>query len=197
MAEVECGRCLETEWGQPRDLWPAMSDIFLSYAREDIEWARFLAHALEKQGWSVWWDREIPPGESFDRVIEREVSASKCIVVIWSTQSIISDWVKSEADEGKQRGKLVPVLVDNSRPPMGFRYIQAANLANWHGDTRDENYQSFLRAVSTFIPHAKISPSATALPSETTAEPTRRSVGPWVLGSALLVTAGLVLVFFS
>ena len=37
-----------------------MSDIFISYAKEDKEKAGLLAEVLEEQGWSVWWDRRDP-----------------------------------------------------------------------------------------------------------------------------------------
>jgi hypothetical protein len=33
-----------------------MSDIFISYAREDRPRVERLAAALEQCGWSVWWD---------------------------------------------------------------------------------------------------------------------------------------------
>jgi hypothetical protein len=33
-----------------------MSDIFISYKREEQPVAKKLAGALEKEGWSVWWD---------------------------------------------------------------------------------------------------------------------------------------------
>ncbi|MGZ9020763.1 MAG: toll/interleukin-1 receptor domain-containing protein, partial [Rhodoplanes sp.] len=45
-----------------------MPDIFLSYAREDVSVAQRLARALEDEGWSVWWDRHIPAGQTFDEV---------------------------------------------------------------------------------------------------------------------------------
>jgi hypothetical protein len=48
-----------------------MSDIFLSFSSADRDRARQLAELLERQGWSVWWDRTIPPGSSFDQVIEQ------------------------------------------------------------------------------------------------------------------------------
>ena len=41
-----------------------MSDIFLSYASEDRERVRPVAEALGRQGWEVWWDRDIPPGQT-------------------------------------------------------------------------------------------------------------------------------------
>jgi len=42
-----------------------MADVFLSYAREDQAFAQRLAQALEAEGFSVWWDRTIPPGKTW------------------------------------------------------------------------------------------------------------------------------------
>ena len=89
-----------------------MSDIFLSFASADHERVRLLVHALERHGWSVWWDRTIPPGKTFDQVIEAALEVARCVVVVWSRASVISDWVRVEADEGRQRDILVPVLID-------------------------------------------------------------------------------------
>jgi hypothetical protein len=58
-----------------------MSDIFISYVSEDREKARELAEALSRRGWSVWWDRKIPLGKSFDEVIEKALAESKCVIV--------------------------------------------------------------------------------------------------------------------
>ena len=46
-----------------------MNDIFISYARHDRKRVEPLAQALAAQGWSVWWDRDIPSGKSFDEFI--------------------------------------------------------------------------------------------------------------------------------
>ncbi|HZN45149.1 MAG TPA: toll/interleukin-1 receptor domain-containing protein, partial [Nitrospiraceae bacterium] len=59
--------------------------------------AKKFADALESRGWSVWWDREIPIGENFDRVIEQELNAARCAVVLWSKESVRSRWVRAEA----------------------------------------------------------------------------------------------------
>lgn len=61
-----------------------MADIFLSYAREDREKAEPLARALQEAGWSVWWDRSILPGASYEQVIEHELSSASSVVVLWS-----------------------------------------------------------------------------------------------------------------
>lgn len=47
-----------------------MSDIFISYASADRERAKLLSTALDRRGWSAWWDRTIPPGREYDEVIE-------------------------------------------------------------------------------------------------------------------------------
>jgi hypothetical protein len=72
-----------------------MTDVFVSYASEDRERVRKLASALETRGWSVWWDRKIIAGQTFDQVIEHEIETAKSVVVLWSKVSISSEWVKN------------------------------------------------------------------------------------------------------
>jgi len=60
-----------------------MSDIFLSYKSENREKAQVIDEALEQKEFSVWWDPIIPPGRKFDEVIEEELNAAKCVVVLW------------------------------------------------------------------------------------------------------------------
>ena len=75
-----------------------MADIFLSYASEDLERAKLLAPVLEARGWSVWWDRRIPPGKAFAQVIEQ---AARGVVLLWSTSSIERDGAKREYRESE------------------------------------------------------------------------------------------------
>ncbi len=125
-----------------------MTDIFISYANEDRERASKLASALEAQGWSVWWDRKIIAGESFDQVIERELEAAKSIVVLWSRNSISSEWVKNEAAMAVERGVLVPAMIDSVKLPLEFRRKQAADMVGWDGDLSHAGFLALCDGVS-------------------------------------------------
>jgi hypothetical protein len=115
-----------------------MGDIFISYAREDREKAKVLAHALVRYGWSVWWDRDIPPGRQFDEVIEEALTAAGCVIVLWSRHSITSSWVKTEAADAMRRRVLFPIFIEEDvKIPLEFRRLQAADLSKWQGDADD------------------------------------------------------------
>ena len=143
-----------------------MSDIFLSYASEDREHAEKLARALETQNLSVWWDRTIPPGRSFDEVIDEAIAAARSMVVLWSNISIGKNWVLEEATDGRERGILIPVLIDEVQPPRGFRRMQAADLSDWDGTDGDREFLRLLGAVERVLGHSRETPSV----SESTAE---------------------------
>jgi hypothetical protein len=100
-----------------------MSNIFISYASEDLERVRPLAQALQAQGWSVFWDRTIPPGKTWRQVIGKALDEARCVLVVWSRAAIDSTWVQEEADHGREEGMLVPASIDDVRPPLGFRAI--------------------------------------------------------------------------
>lgn len=126
-------------------------DIFLSYASVDRERAMTLADALSRASYSVWWDRTIPPGRVFDEVIQEAIAAARCVIVLWSGDSVRSNWVKTEAAEGAARGLLVPALIENVAPPIEFKRIQAANLADWQGDDDDPQFRQLLDAVARLL----------------------------------------------
>ena len=136
----------------------ALGKIFVSYTHEDRAKAKVLADGLSARGWSVWWDRTIPPGRTFDEVIEEALDDAQCVVVLWSTTSIASNWVRAEAAEGARRQILVPALLDKVKIPLEFRRVQAADLTNWNGDQGDAEFEQFVRSISR-LARSRVPPS--------------------------------------
>jgi len=128
-----------------------MADIFISYAEEDIEHARALVHLLAGQDWSVFWDRKLLPGPRFREVLAQELDQARCVMVLWSRQSISNDWVADEAEEGKKGDRLVSVLIDNVMPPLGFRQSQAARLWDWDRETETTETTKLLKGIAAVI----------------------------------------------
>ncbi|MGD8948386.1 MAG: pentapeptide repeat-containing protein, partial [Desulfobacterales bacterium] len=143
-----------------------MSDIFISYAREDRKKIEALAKGFESKGWSVWWDRKIPPGKTFSQVIVEELAKARCVVVAWSKQSVKSNWVQEEADEGLNRGILIPVIIEDTLPPMGFRRIQAVDLIKWDPGKASQNFQLLIDYVAQILDQ----PPSTKTPAPQQAE---------------------------
>ena len=107
----------------------------------------------------MWWDRHIPPGRTFDEVIEQALMQARCVVVLWSAESAKSRWVRTEASVAAERGTLVPALIEPVAIPLEFRRLQAADLTNWHGDSGDAELQHMIRTLDHLIkggarPHA-------------------------------------------
>ena len=128
-----------------------MAQLFLSYAREDREAAELLARALTSRGWTVWWDRDIPVGRKFHKVIEQELSQAKCVIVLWSHNAVASDWVQNEAADAAQREILVPVRIDDVRLPLEFRRLQTADLCDWRKGFQSSEFESCLASVEMLV----------------------------------------------
>lgn len=111
-----------------------MADIFVSYYHKDHDRVAKIVHQLEAEGYAVWWDTRLHAGEKWDEVIERELTAARCVVVVWSADSVTRHWVREEATIGRERNILVPLTISDVEPPVGFRRIHTANLSSWDGD---------------------------------------------------------------
>jgi hypothetical protein len=181
-----------------------MSDIFISYAHEDRAFVKLLAEALVARGWSVWWDPIIPAGKIYSHVIADALANAQCVIVVWSSQSVNSTWVREEAEEGRNRGILIPVLMENVNLPIGFRSIQAADLVNWDGTETSLPFQQLMADVAAIIGPAPNTRHDQEQPAQTveTSQPkslkkTKKRARRWlVLGSSAGMTAVSIIVFF-
>jgi adenylate cyclase len=105
-----------------------VADVFLSYARPSAEIAGRIAAAMREQGYSVWFDEDLPAHRAYADVIATELDAARAVLVLWSNAAAQSQWVRSEANRAREKGNLVQARVDDARLPMPFDQIQCAAL---------------------------------------------------------------------
>lgn len=93
-----------------------MADVFISYSKPQRHLTEALAKELEAKGLDVWWDTELIAGESFRERIQQELKACKAAIVIWTPDSVSSDYVLSEAERARMARKLIQVRTEDIEP---------------------------------------------------------------------------------
>lgn len=155
--------------------------LFLSYARDDEPSARRLANALEHRGYTIWWDALIEGGAAYSRSIAEALETADAVLVLWSARSIESDWVRDEAGQGRERHRLVPLSIDGSMPPLGFRQYQVIDVSRWHGRRNAPEIASIERAIEAVLGDGQTTRAKPSVPMS------RRTlmIGGWAAGVAL------------
>lgn len=119
-----------------------MTDVFISYKREERPRCVAIYNALVDLELSVWFDAHIEPGTDFDREIEREVRAAGAVLVLWSERAADSDWIRAEARTGRQANRLVAIRLDDCLPPLEFASVQAIDLFDHRDLSSDRDWQA-------------------------------------------------------
>lgn len=148
--------------------------VFLSYSRDDRAQALPLIKALESEGFSVWWDGLLEGGTSFAHTTETALETSDAVVVLWTQRSVQSHWVRDEATRGRDRGCMVPVSLDGTLPPLGFRQIQFVDLSNWRGKTKGAHFAELTKAIRSVAANP-VSRIGFQPPQPTAHRPSRRA----------------------
>ena len=133
--------------------------LFISYSHEDQAVARQVADALSGRGYEVFWDSKIPTGMTFDTYIYRELEGSEAVIVLWSKDSVHSDYVKEEAEYAKNNSVLVPLSIDATTLPFGFARIHTTDLAGWRGSIDDPRWQTVIDSIEASLGGETSSPS--------------------------------------
>lgn len=152
-----------------------MTDIFVSYKREDFPRVERLVTALRGEGFDVWWDQDIPPGAAWEAAITAALDKARCVLACWSEVSVhpqLGAKVQVEARFANDAGKLLQVKLEPTNPPLFFRQWQAADLAGWNGDSSDSAFQRIAAAARALLSGA--APAAFAEPARAPRKRARR-----------------------
>ena len=129
-------------------------DVFISYARENEQPAHAVREFLEDEGWTVWLDKQIRVGEEFSAEIEKALDIAGAVVVLWTRESVASDWVLKEARYALHQKKLFGLKLDKTPIPGEFTRIEAALLEDWKQNLDHPEWVNFQRSLAS-----KASPS--------------------------------------
>ena len=120
-----------------------MADVFLSYARPTQQRIEAIGGALEAGGYSLWWDKALTASDDYAMVIEAELDAAACVVVAWSKPARQSLWVRAEANEALDSGKLVQINLDGTRLPLPFSALSHLDFTRWRGERQGTPWHEF------------------------------------------------------
>lgn len=89
-------------------------DVFISYARADLDAANAVRQVLERNGISCWMDVEgIQTGEAFGEEIANAIETCKVVVFILSERSQQSRWTRKEVTTAINEGKpVLPIAIE-------------------------------------------------------------------------------------
>jgi Tol biopolymer transport system component len=171
-----------------------MSQIFVSYAHTTARQAHAVAQALRALGYDVWLDDELPTHRAYSEVIEERLRSAKAVVVLWSADAVKSQWVRSEANRGREDGKLVQLALDNTPLPMPYDQIQCADMSHWDGDILAPSWRKVIASVAELTAAPERGAQVHAGESSQAAMSTARASASserwrWQIGIALGVVA--------
>ena len=166
-----------------------MPQIFISYSRKDMGFARKLAGDLEKAGYDVWWDiSDLRGGDDWVRVIPAAIESSQYVIIVLSPNSVESEWVRKEYTQALSlRKKIIPIMLAATDVPFALNTI---NYVNFTSGEYVDNLKNLLTALG-YTGEPPVAPSARKaifpLP------PTLRRYGiPIIVGIVILLALVLI-----
>jgi hypothetical protein len=171
-----------------------MADVFVSYARKNRPRVAEISGALEASGYSLWWDPAIESGADYGMLIEREIDLASCVVVAWSAAARQSLWVRAEANEALDSGKLVQLCLDGSRLPLPFTMLHFLDFSSWRGERESEPWTGLDMRVSGLLRGEPVGGAAIVEPAPRPG-PALQGLGrvAWLGWAAIAVAAAIAL----
>jgi TIR domain len=131
-----------------------MADVFISHKSEDRIWAERIDSLLRGKGYSIWWDASLQSGQRYNDEINRELEQAAATIVIWSSMSWKSHWVKDEALFARDRDRLLPTRIDNVQIGVPFYSLQTIDLRNWDGTPSHGDAKRLTDDLERLVPKA-------------------------------------------
>lgn len=129
-----------------------MSDIFISYSRKDIAYARLLHKALNENDFETWIDwQDIPPSTEWLQEVFTAIEEANTFIFIISASSVLSDVCKKEIEHANKNNKrIIPIVIDDVNPSKVHPALAAINWIFSRGkDELQPSINSLIEAIQT------------------------------------------------
>ena len=133
---------------EPRSL--SAEAIFISHATADKDFVRVLVRQLKQKGFEVWHQDEMAVGRNYMAEIDARLDSCKAGIVVWSRASVSSEYVIAEANRLRERRRLVPVYIEECKPPIVFALIQGVKCYNQRS-VPDDGMRDLCSAINKLI----------------------------------------------
>lgn len=137
-----------------------MADVFISYSKSDRAKVGELVAALSEFGVDLWLDTSMTPDDHWPSEIERQLNASKLVLVCWSRAAVASDWVQKEARGARSRSKqTIPLAIEPPNSfilPLEFEDRHLADISRWNGSIEEESFLKLLSDVGDKLENATL-----------------------------------------
>src|SRR5262245_15944183 len=134
-------------WTDDHGITREITDVFISYSHVDRDQVVAIAERLVAESLTVFWDPDIPPGQSYTAFLRKALENSRIVLVVWSRHSIDSEWVAAEAEFARSRKRLVSCRIENCALNPPFNTFQTVDLSDWKGSTTDKDWSQVVDLI--------------------------------------------------
>ena len=127
-----------------------MADVFISYSRKDISYARLLHEALKENGFETWIDwQDIPPSTDWLREVYTAIEGADTFIFILSASSSISEVCQLEINHASKNNKrLIPIVINDVNPSIVHPVLATVN---WIFSRTEDEFQPAIQDLITAI----------------------------------------------
>lgn len=139
------------------------NDVFISYRRADVEFAKKLYQKLKATNHAVWIDWEnLPPGvEGFTDEIQRGIQGTDAFICVLSPSYLESEYCLMELREAlKLKKRVIPLVVKKFDPlpaPEGIGHINWVYFTSHagHRNRFDDSFPKVIQALEADYEHVR------------------------------------------
>lgn len=128
--------------------------VFISYARQDKEWAKWLGERLHGHGFEISTDMtSVAPGQSWIKELDRAIANADVLLAVLSPNYFQSTWCQQETAAAVANGvPIVPVLVEPCEIQGFLRHYHLADLTA----NRDRGLRAVIQAAEELPAHRPV-----------------------------------------